>query len=210
MAKSLPTASGPRLQVLEAVRQGHSTVNALAAALGVTDNAIRLHLGALESEHLVVRRGTRHSGRAGQPAAEYDLTPQGELALSRAYPAAFTALVMALGSRLESRALRALFVDAGRRLADQTVGKSSGSLADRADACAALLNALGGSATAHVGRREAVVVGAGCPLAEGVRHNPATCTLVESLLAHHAGVKAVQECEHGDRPCCRFRITASG
>jgi predicted ArsR family transcriptional regulator len=202
--------SAARLSVLEAVRRGNRTVNALAADLGVTDNAVRLHLAALERDRLLERRGTRRSGLAGQPAAEYDLTTDGEIALSRAYPPAFTALVAALGARLEPRALRALFADAGRRLAGDTGGGVSGSLANRAGACAALLESLGGSVTVQAERREAVLIGAGCPLAAAVRAEAATCTLVEAMLERHAGVNAVQQCHHGAEPRCRFRITSAG
>ena len=193
--------------MLDAIRRGQHTVNALAAELGVTDNAVRLHLAALERDRLIQRRGTQHSGRAGQPAAEYALTTEGELALSHAYPPAFSALVQALASRLEPRTLRAVFADAGRHLAGELGTEPGGSLAQRAEACAALLNSLGGSAVVTGGRREAVITGAGCPLAAAVRAEPATCTLVEALLAKHGGVTAVQECEHGEHPRCRFRVT---
>jgi len=206
MANSASAGSAARLSVLEAVRRGHHTVNSLATDLGVTDNAVRLHLAALERDGLLERRGTRRSGLAGQPAAEYDLTPDGEIALSRAYPPAFTALVSALGARLEPRALRALFADAGRRLAGEA-GAASGPLAHRAGACAALLESLGGSVTVQAERREAVLIGAGCPLAAAVRAEPATCTLVEAMLARHAGVRAEQQCHRGDEPRCRFRLT---
>jgi len=204
-ANTLP-ASAARLAVLESVRRGNRTVNALAADLGVTDNAVRLHLTALERDGLIQRRGMVHSGRAGQPAAEYDLTTEGELALSRAYPPALTALVSALAARLEPRALRSVFVDAGHRLAAKMGVEPSGTLAQKAQACAALLDALGGSTTVTAARSEAFISGAGCPLASAVRAEPATCTLVESLLARHAGVRARQECEHGPHPRCRFRI----
>lgn len=199
-------ASAARLAVLESVRKGNRTVNALALDLGVTDNAVRLHLAALERDRLIQRHGTLHSGRAGQPAAEYDLTTDGELALSRAYPPAFTALVGALSSRMEPRALRTLFADAGRRLAAATSPEPSGTLAQRAQACAALLDSLGGSTSVTATRREALITGEGCPLAAAVRAEPATCALVEALLAKHAGVNASQECDHGAQPRCRFRI----
>jgi predicted ArsR family transcriptional regulator len=210
MTKRAIAGSPARLSVLEAVRCGNRTINALATDLGVTDNAVRLHLAALERDRLVKRGGTRRSGLAGQPAAEYDLTPEGEIALSRAYPPALTALVSALGSRLEPRALRALFADAGRRLAGESGGTASGSLAHRANACAALLESLGGSVTVQSERREAVVIGAGCPLAAAVRAEPATCTLIEAMLERHAGVEAEQQCHHGAEPRCRFRLTAAG
>lgn len=207
---SNPSAPGSaaRLAVLDAVRRGQRTVNALANELGVTDNAVRLHLAALERDGLLGRSGTLRSGRAGQPAAEYDLTEAGELALSRAYAPALTALVTALGARVDPRTLRALLADAGRRLAEQLGSVTTGSLAERAEACAALLEAMGGSTTVAASRREATITGAGCPLASAVRAEPGTCTMVEALLAKHGNVDVTQECDHGAQPRCRFRITA--
>jgi predicted ArsR family transcriptional regulator len=203
------TSSTARLSVLDAVRRGHRTVTALAADLGVTDNAVRLHLAALERDRLLARQGPQRSGRAGQPAALYALTAEGEQALSRAYPAAFTALVGALGARLEARAVRGIFAEAGRRLAASAGDGASGSLAQRVAACAALFESLGGHSTIDLGRKEAVITGAGCPLAAAVRAEPTTCTLIEALLERHAGVNATQQCDRGAAPRCRFRITAA-
>jgi hypothetical protein len=44
--------------------------------------------------------------------------------------------------------------------------------------------------------------------ADVVRAEPGTCALIEGLLEAHAGVNAEQQCSHGDRPSCRFRLTA--
>ena len=198
----------PRLSVLDAVRRGLTTVNALATELSVTDNAVRLHLAALEADGLIARSGTRQSGRAGQPASEYALTPSGETALSHAYPSALAALVAALGARLEPRALRAVLADAGGRIA-AGVGRSPNagtSLAHRAEQCVSLIESLGGSATVKVGRHEAIITGAGCPLSAAVRAEPGSCTIIEALLERHAGVKATQHCDHGAHPNCRFAI----
>jgi predicted ArsR family transcriptional regulator len=80
---SLPPA---RQAVLDLVRRGERTVNTLAARLRISDNAVRVHLVALERDGLLKRCGMVRSGGAGQPAAEYDITPAGELALSVACP----------------------------------------------------------------------------------------------------------------------------
>lgn len=202
-----PTGLPPsRHAVLDLVRRGHRTVNTLAARLRISDNAIRVHLVALERDGLLTRSGMVRSGSAGQPAAEYDLTPAGELALSTAYPAALTALVAAAGERLDSRGRRALFLEAGKRLAATMPMRDSGSLQERAQTCAALIDNLGGSATVSAGRGSAMIEGTGCPLAAAVRAEPAACSLIEALLEAHTGVKAEQECIHGDRPACRFRV----
>lgn len=202
---TLPPA---RLAVLDRVRRGDETVNAIAAALSVTDNAVRLHLSALERDGLVQRRGVVRSGHAGQPAAEFELTDDGGVALSRAYPSALAALVTAVGSRLDARAKRALFLDAGRQLAARTPSHAQGSLAVRAEACAALLESLGGSARVEQARSHATLIGAGCPLATAVCAEPATCTIVEGLLESASGLRVEQRCDHGARPACRFQLSA--
>jgi predicted ArsR family transcriptional regulator len=208
MAALIPSLPSARQAVLDLVRRGERTVNTLAARLRISDNAVRAHLVALERDGLLKRSGMVRSGGAGQPAAEYDITPAGELALSVAYPAALTALASAAGNRLDARGRRALFLDAGRRLAATMPSSDTGSLHERAAACAALIDSLGGSATAATGRGQAAIEGAGCPLADAVRVEPGTCALIEGLLEAHAGVNAEQQCTHGDRPSCRFRLTA--
>jgi predicted ArsR family transcriptional regulator len=208
MAASTVPLPPSRQAVLDLIRRGERTVNTLASQLRISDNAVRVHLVSLERDGMIRRSGTVRSGAAGQPAAEYDLTPAGELALSAAYPAALVALAEAVGSKLDSRARRALFLEAGKRLAKTAGTRDQGSLHDRAESCAALIDSLGGSATVTHGRGHALVEGAGCPLAAAVRSEPSTCFLVEGLIEAHAGVSAEQLCAHGDRPCCRFRITA--
>jgi len=204
---SMPPLPAARVAVLDSVRRGRHTVNALADALGITDNAVRLQLAALERDGLLRRRGVRRSGKAGQPAAEYELTELGEGALSRAYQPVLTRLVAALGDRVDARTLRAVFADAGRRLSRDANSAASGSLSQRAQACAELIESLGGSASIEGTRTRQVVVGAACPLAAAVRAEPMSCAIVESLLAEHAGVKAQQRCHHGDQPRCRFELT---
>jgi predicted ArsR family transcriptional regulator len=196
-----------RHAVLDLVRQGDRTVNTLAARLRISDNAVRVHLVALERDGLIKRAGMIRSGTVGQPAAEYDITPAGELALSAAYAPALTAVAAAAADRLDVRARRSLFAEAGRRLAATMKPQDSGSLQERAEQCAALINTLGGSATISAGRGSAVLEGAGCPLAAAVRADPVTCYLIESLIEGHTGLKAEQQCTHGDRPACRFKLS---
>ena len=205
VSSALPPA---RHAVLNLIRRGARTVNTLAEALRISDNAVRVHLVSLERDGLIARSGLVRSGAAGQPAAEYELTGSGELALSSAYPAAMVALAAAIGEKLDVRARRALFLEAGKRLASTMVDRDSGSLGTKAAACAELIENLGGSATITSARGSAMLEGAGCPLAAAVRNEPATCALVEGLLERHAGVNAEQLCQHGDRPSCRFRLTA--
>lgn len=198
----------PRHAVLDAVRRGVATVTDLACELGVTDNAVRLHLVALERDGLVRREAVVRSGRPGQPAVRYGLTAEGEAALSRAYPRALAALAAALDARLDRRALRAAFAGAGARLAGGSTG--SGDLARRAQACADAVRELGGAVTVEHAGGTATLVGQGCPLAAAVRESPAACTMIEALLARRFGLRVTQACTHGPQPACRFRLVLPG
>ena len=207
-AHRLPIHDGatvPRLRVLGALRRGLRTVNALAPALGVTRNAVRGHLATLQREGLVRATGVVRSGIPGKPAAEYEVTPEAEVALSRAYAPALVALVEALADRLEPRALGAALRDAGRRLAPPAHHPAS--LAASAEEARGILTALGGSVGLTSGRAYADVHGDGCPLAAAVARVPATCTMVEAMLEACTGRQVEQRCTHGPRPRCAFRLS---
>ncbi|HZA91639.1 MAG TPA: winged helix-turn-helix domain-containing protein, partial [Gemmatimonadales bacterium] len=65
-----------RGRVVTLLRDGHTTVEDLARALNLTDNAVRTHLSALERDGLVVQSGLRRG--VGKPAYTYVLTPDAE------------------------------------------------------------------------------------------------------------------------------------
>jgi len=77
--------TGTRGRVLSLLREGKWTVDDLAARLGLTDNAVRFHLEALERAGTVEKGALRRSGGVGQPAVLYSLTTVGEEQFSRAY-----------------------------------------------------------------------------------------------------------------------------
>ncbi|HET8631769.1 MAG TPA: ArsR family transcriptional regulator, partial [Thermomicrobiales bacterium] len=72
-----------RGRVLALLRRASRTVDELARALGLTDNAVRAHLATLERDGLVRQEGLRRG--AGKPAYAYDLTPAAE----RLFPSAY-------------------------------------------------------------------------------------------------------------------------
>ncbi len=195
-----------RRRVLAALRAGACTVNDLAAALGVTDNAVRGHLAALERAGLVRAGGTVRTGVAGKPAVEYEVTLQADVALSRAYAPALEALVAVLAARLSGPALRAAFRDAGRHLA--TPARRPASLASCTATARSVLTALGGAVRVTRAKSHVDIRGEGCPLAAAVAKVPATCTIVESMLETQTGRRVQQRCAHGARPSCAFRIPA--
>ena len=193
-----------RLRVLEALGRGHHTVVALAGYLGVTDNAVRGHLAGLARDGLARSRGVVRSGAPGQPAAEYEMTDEAQVALSRAYAPALAALIEALADTLDLRAMRATLRDAGRRVVSPPAQPMS--LKRGAETARALLTGLGASVRLEPGGDLAELHGDGCPLAAAVARVPATCTMVEAMIERSTGRKVELRCTHGPQPKCAFRM----
>ena len=193
-------------RILAILRRGASTVDALAARLGVTDNAVRAHIGALQRDGVVHQRGVRPTG--GKPAYLYEVTSDAERLFTKAYIPVLTELVTVLESRLGSQEVADLFGEVGRRLA-ATKAPSSGSLLERAEIAAAFLGELGGIVDVEQSAGGVTLRGFSCPLADAVRSIPAVCRAVESLGSELMGAPALERCSRGDRPQCCFEIRAS-
>ena len=73
-----------RAQLLRLLRRSRQTITALADAVGLTDNAVRTHVAALERDGLVEPVGTQRD-TGGKPARVYALTGEGEELFPKAY-----------------------------------------------------------------------------------------------------------------------------
>lgn len=199
-----------RGKVIAALRRGVGEAEEIAHALGISANAVRTHLGALERAGLVERDGVRRSVAVGKPPTWYRLRPEAELVFSRAYPPVLGALLNELTERLPPEQVEQVMHAAGRRLAASLGERPTGDIDAKARAGLSLLAALGG--LARVERVEGAVVlqgAAACPLASAVVHQPGLCGMVESLLSEFLGLTVEQTCDHTDRPRCRFRVSTA-
>jgi predicted ArsR family transcriptional regulator len=197
-----------RGRIVDLLRRSARTVDELAAQLEITDNAVRLHLGALERDGVVRAAGLRREGMVGKPATIYEIDPDADALFSKAYLPFLSTLLASLGDRLESRELRAIMRDVGHRLAgDPSVDESS--LASRVGLASKVLNELGGITTvqrAETGRG-LVIRGCGCPLSSAVNANECVCLAVQTMLADITGAEVRERCDRsGERPQCCFEI----
>src|SRR5829696_3537709 len=101
-----------RGRVIKLLRGATSTVNDLASALGLTDNAVRSHLLSLERDGLVRQSGTLRGHR--KPHFAYELTQEAEHLFPKAYDLLVNRLITALKGRLEPKAVMELLAEAGR------------------------------------------------------------------------------------------------
>lgn len=199
-----------RGQVIARLRRSEHTVDELATVLGLTDNAVRNHLSALERDGLVRQAGVRRSGGAGKPATLYELHPDAAPLLSRAYPPVLSTVFDVLVDELPPARTREVMREVGRRLARSVGGRASGDLDARIRAAAGVLESLGGDV--EVTRADGdphVIRGSGCPLSSVVCHRPEVCQAVETLVSEIVGAPAQSCCEHGPKPRCCFEIPSA-
>src|SRR2546430_4813796 len=93
MTNSRATLTGEtQSKLLGLLRRSRQTITGLAKALGLTDNAVRLHISALRRDGFVEDVGTmRDTG--GKPARLYGLSREGEELFPKAYAQVLQALV---------------------------------------------------------------------------------------------------------------------
>lgn len=195
-----------RGQIVALLRRGDRTVEELARAVALTDNAVRNHLSSLERDGIVRQAGVRRGGGAGKPAVIYELRPEAAPLLSRAYSPVLSTVMDVLVEQLSSAQSEAILHEVGRRLARSLGGRAAGDFDARVKAAADVLVTLGGDVDVvedPAGRR---LEGAGCPLSSVVCHRPEVCQAVEVLLTEVAGAPVESKCDHGSRPRCRFAV----
>lgn len=196
-----------RGRILQQLRAREQTVNALAATLKLTDNAVRAHLLSLERDGLVQQTGIQSGFR--RPHALYGLTPQSEQIFPKAYGALLDLVLSVFERRLTPRELRAGMREVGRQIAALQTGKREGkSWEQRIEAALTILQELGGSATFEEAKGKHFIRGNGCPLSAATSRHPAACLIAESLLAEVIGVPVKQLCHHNGAPACRFEIAS--
>jgi predicted ArsR family transcriptional regulator len=194
-------------RVLDQLRRSHQTVEELASGLGVTGNAVRLHLAALESDGLVRRAGVRRTG-ARRPSRTYRLAQGVETLFCQAYIPFLDELLHVVQGRISLPALEKMIRSVGRRLA---VPRVRGGLPARVQAAATVIDELGGItevSTRSNGGVTYVIHGVSCPLTAVVHSHPGLCVAIESLVAEMTQAHARERCiRTADQPHCLIEVT---
>src|SRR5918998_6021334 len=106
---------GTRGRIVALLRRASRTVNELAEALELTDNAVRAHLSTLERDGIVTQVGVRRGTR--KPNNAYDLTREAEGLFPKAYAPVLEQLLDVLGERLSGEQQESVLREVGHRLA---------------------------------------------------------------------------------------------
>lgn len=195
-----------RGRIVRLLRRDNHTVEELAQALDLTDNAIRAHLVTLERDGLVQQRGIRRG--SSKPASVYGLTAQAEALFPKAYDQILDHVLAVLGERMSAGEIETLLREAGRRVASGW-SVPSGDLRMRLEAAVEVLNELGGLAELEQGDDQYCIRGYSCPLAAAVTDHPEVCHLAETLLSQIVDAPVQERCVHGDTSHCLFVVPCS-
>lgn len=198
-----------RGRIVGVIRHGRVTVDQIATELGLTGNAVRAQLASLQRDGLVRPAGARRG--TTKPATTYELTPELEQLLSRAYMPLLTQLVRVYAKRRTTSEFNAVMREAGQGLAHEIPGKiPSGTPAERlAQACQVMNRELGATTSVYREDGELVIRGSGCPLAALTGKHRGVCLSIESMLTELLGMRVRECCDRAARPRCCFRVTST-
>jgi predicted ArsR family transcriptional regulator len=194
-----------RDKIVRLLRKAQQSVNDLARALGLTDNAVRANLARLERDGLVELAGSRASVR--KPELMYDITPGAERLFAKAYAPALASLLEVMAMTSDENDVDAQLREAGRRLAAPHLPSLVGlPFPQRAKKTLQILEDLGGLAELQVRDGQEYVQGFGCPFAQVVGQHPKLCLMAQVLVGELLGREVQEQCQRDGRPKCCFMV----
>jgi predicted ArsR family transcriptional regulator len=206
--------SGPKKQLLSSTRgrmlvllcRGRKTVNELAAALGITDNAVRAQLQRFQRDGFARPAGSRSGVR--KPHVEYELTDKARQLFPRAYEPMLQTLMGALQDQLPQKTLQALLSEAGRRLVNHHLGElRQRSPRQRLVEIMSKLNGASLGIELADDSAKTVIRSCSCPLASVTAAHPQLCEVFAGVLGELLRANVRERCEKGESPRCCFEIS---
>ncbi|HLI71885.1 MAG TPA: ArsR family transcriptional regulator [Ktedonobacteraceae bacterium] len=199
--------SSTRGRIVLLLRRASYTVDELAQALHLTDNAVRAHLVTLERDGLVCQSGERRG--SSKPASLYSLAPGAE----HFFPNAYGRLVLlhlleTLTSSISPEQLANMMQRTGQRMATEC-DAPSGELRARLQHAIDIVNELGGLMELEELPDAYAIQGYSCPLAAVVPGHPEICQLTQAFLSELVGVPVEEQCKRDEAARCRFTTLKS-
>ena len=195
-----------RGRIVTLLRSGALTSDDVARNLGLTRSAVRMQMAAMERDGVVRKVGKRPG--TTRPSYIFELTPEIEQLLSKAYIPLLTHLVDVFAEALPADQLEALLRQTGNGIAQAlTQGKRvAGNVKARAEAASRMLNLHLGAMTRVESNGRTRILGAGCPLAALTGKHQGVCLALESLVTEIVGVPVRECCDRSGRPQCCFEM----
>jgi predicted ArsR family transcriptional regulator len=197
-----------RGRIVSSLQGGGLTADDIASKLGLTRSAVRVQITAMERDGLVMRVGKRPG--TTRPSHVFELTPEVEQLLSKAYLPLLTTLVGVFAEALTAQQVDALLRQTGKALANELSRgrRLSGNLRSRVATASDMLNEHLGATTHVEANGQIIIRGLGCPLAALTGKHRGVCVAMESLVTEIVGTPVRECCDRNERPRCCFEIQA--
>ena len=194
-----------RGRIILMLRRESRTVNQLAEALALTDNAVRAQLTALERDGLIRQSGSQPGKR--KPNVIYDLTAKAEHLFPKVYGLILRYLLDVLKERISAKKMDDIVRTVGHRISpNYRPAVQAKQTQERISQAISVLHELGGFCEQHGQDGKIVLRCFDCPLAVAVVGHPELCRLVETVLTDVLGVPVHQHCQAEPSPQCNFEI----
>ncbi len=187
--------------ILTLLRRQKQTVDDLADALTLSDNAVRNQLYGLERDGLVAVDGTRRG--TGKPSWLYGLAPEADRLFPKPYATILDHLLEVLSSHLTPAEVDAALVEVGQRMA-AGIPPLAGTAEQRLPAVIEAFSGIGGLAEIEATDGCLAIQGFDCPLSRTVPQHPQACRVLQSMLETVLEQPVAERCDHGTPPRCRF------
>lgn len=187
------------------------TADDIAEQLGISRNAVRQHLSALENERLLKRGETCATG--GRPKQLYVLTEKGHECFPRHYSWFAELLVSSLIERAGATGMSTQLAELGRKIGQQLATQHQHELpegADRSAVLARLMDELGYVARSGQDAEGAPLIEAdNCVFHALAFKHPEVCEFDLALMSAFTGQDIDhQECMARNGHVCRFRLAS--
>ncbi|HEY3220847.1 MAG TPA: ArsR family transcriptional regulator [Gemmatimonadales bacterium] len=190
-------------RLLGLLRRSRRTITGLAEALGLTDNAVRMHIAALHRDGIVAPVGSQRD-TGGKPARLYGLTRDGEELFPKAYALVLGKLVEEIvRTQGRARAIELLRAVGAQAAAGARTGTNP---KQRMEAAAAVFRDLGADVDVEKTTEGWRLQVYGCPLSAVTSDHPEMCELGKALVEEVAGAPVRECCQRGEHPRCGFEL----
>ena len=202
-----------RQRVLEILKlEEPATAAGLAAELGLTEAAVRQHLGALEADGIVAANATR-ADRPGRPASRWSLTDEGRRVFPDRHGELTVQLVDAIRGALGEDGLTRVIdarTDEQLRMYRRVLDDAGASLQARVTALAAQRSAEGYMAEVVEDDAGFLLVEHHCPICDAAKSCLGFCAAELRLFGEALGDVTVERTEHllAEGRRCTYRIRA--
>ena len=197
--------AGSRGRIVAELRRAPATINELSERLGLSANALRSHLTALERDQLIAAEPVQ-TAAVGKPPLRYRITGDVSSLTPKAYDAMLDIVLTAARERVGPQRYGQILRDAAQRIAGDR--PPQGSFEARLADTRKLLASLGANVEVERAGGKLRLLGTDCPLSSVVGTHPELCAVLAQVIGKRLGITVAHCCDRSSAmPRCCFEAS---